>query len=401
MHAREQELHNQIPLRPPSQSRQCVKLLRSVLHLSLGMAGPCERIIAVDTHSYVDTGGPVALAQLTTALIAAASNLTGFCVQSLNTSPLAWPRWMGANPQTFMGGSPALESVHPVLARSYPALASLPAVNAAALRSGDVLILTEYPWTESRCPTALLQRGVEVHIYLLSARTTTSLNRVWAQNGCRFLAHNHQLRSSDGANVSEGGSAVTFPLMRPYIDGGIVRRCAEHMRSSTAQDSRDSHSRRIVLIDDDTPRSIIRAVRMGCKSLHCEPLIVRQLNHSWVEELTREAAIAVDDCLVGTERLPVEAVLCGASLLTRRCRSGPHSQDFPIPTRNVLPAGLNASARATAYVSALARILRNQHREARDHAPLRDLYTNDVTAHSLLEEAREWLGQIARRQAQS
>lgn len=42
--------------------------------------------------------------------------------------------------------------------------------------------------------------------------------------------------------------------------------------------------------------------------------------------------------MVGTERMPVEAVLCGAVLLTSACRKGGGAdpRDFPLPAQNVL-----------------------------------------------------------------
>ena len=60
---------------------------------------------------------------------------------------------------------------------------------------------------------------------------------------------------------------------------------------------------------------------------------------SWVpKQLLASASIVIDWCMVGTERMPVEAVLCGAVLLTSACRKGGGAdpRDFPLPAQNVL-----------------------------------------------------------------
>ena len=135
-------------------------------------------------------------------------------------------------------------------------------------------------------------------------------------------------------------------------------------------------------------------------ALNCTATVVQGYSESQVDELLREAAVVVDDCLVGSERMPIEAVLCGAVMLTRRCgneSSIPHARDFPIPRRNILPSGLGSTRAAGArYVQVLARVLRDLEGEARDYAAMRTLYTEEISASSLRREASEWLHRLSR-----
>ena len=99
--------------------------------------------------------------------------------------------------------------------------------------------------------------------------------------------------------------------------------------------------------------------------------------------------------MVGSERMPIEATLCGAVLLTGECQCGRDRRDFPIPARNVLKS-LPMAPRAAAASGeeslrhAMTRILGAYERERADYAAMRRLYFG-LGAQSMKEEARRFL----------
>ena len=94
----------------------------------------------------------------------------------------------------------------------------------------------------------------------------------------------------------------------------------------------------LVLLDSDTTDEVAAAARGACgnSSEVCEVVLVKGLPRAEVGRLLAAARIVVDWCLIGTERMVVEAVLCGAVLLTSHCLCGTEPRDFPIPERNLL-----------------------------------------------------------------
>ena len=93
--------------------------------------------------------------------------------------------------------------------------------------------------------------------------------------------------------------------------------------------------------------------------------------------------------MVGTERMPVEAVLCGAVLLTSACRKGGGAdpRDFPLPAQNVLDD-------LSQLPVAIDRVLSNFKEEQQAMARMIALYdsstptTGGTTAETMRLEAR-------------
>jgi hypothetical protein len=95
------------------------------------------------------------------------------------------------------------------------------------------------------------------------------------------------------------------------------------------------------------------------------------------------AVIVVDWTMVGSERMPIESVLCGAVLLTGANHCGQDADDFPIPRRNVLRHPHNLS-------EAIPRILGDFGREQHSLKLMRHKY-RALGARSLRREAADFL----------
>lgn len=102
--------------------------------------------------------------------------------------------------------------------------------------------------------------------------------------------------------------------------------------------------------------------------------------------LLSRAKVVLDWCLVGSERLAIEAVLCGAALLTTGCKAGAEPRDFPLPRSSLLRSAANLS-------DAIPRALR-QHGSAeqrRSYAPMVRLYAG-LDAATMRAETARFLG---------
>lgn len=342
------------------------------------VAGPVRRFV-VDAYHHIDTGGPEALVQL-------ALSLSSLCPNS-----------------TYL----SLRPINPRLAAEYPGLRRLPMVRNDRLRRGDVYIIPE---TVS-CDEALGRRGIRSFVYMLSAKAR---RRNWQslRKGCRLLSHNFW-----GADhTSAGLSLPRGMVIRPYISPSIKARCdvwspawqqtmlgvgaaASGAAAATTTARFGSGSRPdLVLIDHDVPAEVEAAARAACAAHGCECVRVGgdrrgpkeeaavTFSRAQVAQLLARAKLVVDWCLVGSERLAIEAVLCGASLLTSACKAGAEPRDFPLPRSALLASPANLS-------EAIPRALR-QHgsvEQRRGYEPLVRLYAG-LDAASMRAETVRFLG---------
>ena len=98
----------------------------------------------------------------------------------------------------------------------------------------------------------------------------------------------------------------------------------------------------------------------------------------------------------GVERLPIEAVLCGAVFLTSAdCEAGSAAaaRDFPLVARHHLAPGQISAA--------LVHALDAYAEEMQAQAPLRELYAAGTTPVTMENEAREWLRAVEAEAASS
>eukprot|EP00966_Prymnesium_polylepis_P004439 102193-Prymnesium_polylepis.1 len=99
--------------------------------------------------------------------------------------------------------------------------------------------------------------------------------------------------------------------------------------------------------------------------------------------LIRRAKVIVDTCMIGLERLPLEAVSCGAVLLTGAASTcgGAHQEDLPLPPANLLQGEAQLS-------QAVRRVLDNYPAERAAMEPLRQRYAEEISAASMRQQAR-------------
>lgn len=322
--------------------------------------------IAIFSSAFFESGGPEALLQLALAIGRA-------CAVYLIETSLA-PRFR----------------------TEYPEAARLPQLAWAELRPGDVVVVPE---VKQCARLGLVSRGVRVLVWLLASHAPllrwTDGGHVFSaprndppgarlapaelqEQGCAVLSHSHWL-SRHGLP----SGAAPLPVVRPYVTASTRAFCSGngHVGGGLA----GAFKRELVLVDDDTPPQIVREVQRACHGLRCEVSVVRGKSATEVRQLLSRAKVVVDWCMVGVERLPLEAVLCGAILITSAsCEGGHHPLDFPIPRRYVLRSG--AELRAS-----LARALRSFESEASAFAPMRRLYGRETNGSSMASEAAAML----------
>ena len=258
------------------------------------------------------------------------------------------------------------EPIHPRFVREYPQITSVPRLSLDDVRAGDVVVVPDVTY----CNGKLAKRGVHWYIWILSSRARR-YNWRSLQNGCRLLSHNHWLAHDTLAGVS----LQPHWILHPYISPSITRRCGGWRSAESKQ--------RLVLLDSDTPDRIETAVEESCARAGCSSLRVTNRTRAQMLELLSSAMVVVDWTMIGSERMPIEGVLCGAVLVTGATHCGQDMEDFPIPRRNVLTHPRNLSA-------AIPRILANFAREQRGYSFMRQKY-RALGSHSLRREAAAFL----------
>ena len=322
------------------------------------VAGPVQRFI-VEAYQNIDTGGPEALVQLALALDSLCPNSTYLTVRPTN----------------------------PRLQREYPAIASMPKLAYNFLRRGDLYVTPEH----IACDRQLGAKGVRQVVYMLSAKARRR-NYQSIRAGCRLISHNYW-----GAQHTAAGLDLTPEwVVRPYISPSIRSRCLA--RTAAAEGEAAFAQRRdLVLIDHDVPSEVEAAARAACDAHGYECVRVGSTTGAVDSDATRRsreevlrlleaAKVVIDWCLVGAERLAIEAMLCGAVLLTSACKAGLEPRDFPLPRRNVLDAPANLTA-------AIPRVVRGFAREQQRGGATRvaKLY-GALDAASMRKEASTFLG---------
>ena len=262
--------------------------------------------------------------------------------------------------------------------------------------SGDVLIAPDV--RTDACAPWLVERNVTLFTYVLSINFLPILLRAAARHPqhCRFLSHSHALAEPSSLWHSSPTRHQPASVVRPYISPSIAAACAA-ARQRPSKAKRPSDRPPLVLLDSDSPGEVrfhasracnvssgasddgsaTRATAAGSIAPPSPPLCtvlwVHRLPRSKVMQLLEEASIVVDMCMVGTERLPVEAALCGAVLVTSSCRKGhgADARDFPLPAGSVL-------SNATGLGAAFQRVLANFDDEQRGMSALVKLYDSSA-----------------------
>ena len=315
----------------------------------------------MDTYLPYNTGGPEALVQLAIAL------------HSVYNNTFIWRK-----------------AIHQAFYVEYSEVIPIPVLNDLTdeWAPGDIFIV---PDIRHACGNKGWHfPGVATYTYLLGSQQSPSAH---SRHGCNFLAHDFFLGSGGGIHgVNLSRSLVIRPYVRPSI--------AEHCNQARHQAKAGNYT---VLVDNDTPPDISAKTIQVCNQTVngggtlCKVAIVpagwssRRWPESDMNHLRATAHIILDWHLVGSERLPLESVLCGAVMITSSAGASRDRRDFPLPARNVLN---NSSQLA----EAIPRILANFDEEQRDMEPMATLYRG-LGARSMAVEARAALRTILRGQS--
>ena len=183
--------------------------------------------------------------------------------------------------------------IHPRFTVEYPAIRNLPqAAPNAQLTNDDIVILPEI----RRCRAF---GGARVFIWLLAATRAP-------KNKCTYIAHNSRISELFGG----------LPIIRPYITPSTVRFCRRARQSNS--------NRSLILIDNDSPAELSK---LGT--------VIRGYSRSHLMNMLVRARYIIDWVFVGSERMPIEGLLCGAHVLTSRDpRNSALGADFAFPNRS-------------------------------------------------------------------
>lgn len=334
---------------------------------------PSRRVLISGIHFAKLTGGPEALLQLGLAFR-----------EFLPKDMLYWyfpGQKSGLHPSRFHGG----------FLKQYDGVpGQIPFIGSHwNLGEGDILILPEI----ERCPTFLVNRGVSVYRFLLRPDDDYDFGgEVAAEEGCRVIAHNFWLGSNifhgrkqkpgtvDALSAAVGavkGELLPEFVLRPFISPSLKVPLDQIKKSGGERED-------LVLIDDDTPANVRKAILGYCKELGCKAIVVEGFARDELPKLFDRAKIVIDWCLIGSERMPIEASLHGALVVTSKCLCGQDYRDFPIPPRNVIDSKegngdqirIDGTETGNALKAVLERLLKNYDQEFEDYAQLRELYSN-------------------------
>jgi hypothetical protein len=292
-----------------------------------------------------NTGGPEALVQLI----------------------LAFDSWT----ETYVS-SPASNCAD-VFKTEYPALDRVRTKSEDELSPSDIFIQEEGP----PCPVDLVRRGVHVLVYQLAVQPRAVTDEKLAQ-GCHIISHNYWLSGNHGLNPDNEY------LIRPYVTPSIVRNVSTEVKNLVRK--------RLVLIDNDTPSVIIEThIVPACKSLDLDWIIVQGFTRSAVNQLLNEAMIIIDWCVIGSERLPIEAVLNGVIFVTTDCACAQDRRDFPLPAGNIL----SREASPEHVFLTFKNIVNNFSAIQEEYAPMRKLYGSYIGQETMANESKFFIRKFA------
>jgi hypothetical protein len=228
---------------------------------------------------------------------------------------------------------------------------AIPWIRGQDLQVGDMLILPEV----KQCPVVLIKKGVHVynwHLALGWKPDLASKMEKSKQRGCKVVSHNFYI-----------GALEKLPrenILRPFISPSMVVPKEEIVPLEKKEN--------LILIDDDTPAHVKDAIFDHCVHLGCEAILVKGFKQTDLPALYDRAKIVLDWCMVGSERMPIEAGLRGALLVSSPCFCVQDPRDFPIPKRNIVKNENDA------LKEAMNRIFNNYEQEFAEYEEFRELY---------------------------
>lgn len=242
----------------------------------------------------------------------------------------------------------------PRFVREYPCITKLPQRPVSEARRDEDIVIGP---ADHACPADAVEHA---WVWMLDTRSAARY-----RGGCRAFAHNDALATRHGV-----------PMVPLYITPSTVAECAQRA-AAVPPESRD-----LILIDDDTPVAVVRRLR---EAFPDTARVVSGYSPAQVRNLTLRARFVVDWSLVGSERMPIEAVLCGATLLTASADADPApgtncalGRDFALPASSVVSS-----------VDALIGALRRPPPPAAAMAPLRESFGAGMSGRLLADRMYE------------
>lgn len=294
-----------------------------------------------------DTGGPEALVQLASAFHAWMPSRT-FVTHYNNQSKFNAQLWAE---------------------RGYKEFVDIPVIEMTSLIKGDILIMHDLI---TQCPKDLIEKGVKVFVWKLGVPLNGSRIQKFLKDGCQFLSHNYYTMSDI--------ESVDYKLPRSHILIPYIRRKKIHS-GLIKNDKRENLILYNHIHPDQRDEGFVE-LSEHCKKASCEVIMLKGFNEDELKSLYQKAKIIVGDCLKGSERSVIEAVLAGALFVTSNCLNGKDLRDFPIPRQHKFSNKFSRADVAT-------RLMDNFEEEQQKLEGFRRLYKH-YSHETLVEDAKRF-----------
>lgn len=304
--------------------------------------------IAIMQACKEDTGGPEALVQLATAFHA----------------------WMPSRTYLVHNDKQSQDNAKLWPGRGYKEFIDIPVTEMANLTKGDILIIHDLV---KKCPKDLIEKGVQVFSWKLGVPRSTVKIQEFLQDGCQFLSHNHYAMSDV--------ESVDYKLPRSHMLIPYIRPEKTH-RGPISNDKREN----LILFNHIHPGqrdTTFREVTEYCNASSCEVIMLKKFSVDEVKKLYQRAKIIVSECLMGSERSVIEAVLSGALFVTNDCFNGKDLRDFPIPRQHKFSDKIPKA-------EILTRLLENFEEEQKKLDGFRQLYKH-YSHETLVEDTKRFV----------
>lgn len=326
---------------------------------------------------HANTGGPEALLQLFLALKKAAEGST-WDVKALTQEP----------PRAFL--------------QEYPEWTGNVISQDGEVSDGSIVIVPEM----RRCADmrARFPKAERIFVWLLRGGDVSERS---ISEGCELISHTYYIARPQTGNPywMPDNHEIKINLaeeyqLTPYVTPSLVREASAHtkmLRSGRIYTRNFATPKKdIVIFDDDTrlaafPQAYDKVVRETLSRVPGAMFVMASgMSKDSLLQLMKDAKIVYDDCMVGSERVPMEAALFGTVVVTNLCNVGSRFADAPFPIRVAGSPDENLDQYTSDLAKAIANALQNYDNLLADYAPAR-LYYASLGPLSLVEESRIFL----------
>ena len=228
-------------------------------------------------------------------------------------------------------------------------------------------------------------------------------------DGCSLLSHSYyisrphvtnQLWYSIGQQID-----VSLPehfQLTPYVSPSIVEDSLRHtgmLKSGRIFVSRlASPKQSVVLLDDDAlllSQNLLTQIDEKVKAVVPDVafIVSKRMSRTKLMSVMKTAKVVYDDCMVGSERVVLEACLYGALVITNDCNVGSRFADVPTPLLLKGSPLANATAYVDEFAEAVVHALKNFNNLLPDFNAAR-LYYASLGKESLVAEAAHFLSHL-------